>query len=37
MIEREIKSSMESHIFHCVAQHFGSRPKGYSKKELKNI
>lgn len=25
-----IKSSMESHISHCVAEHFGSRPKGYS-------
>lgn len=27
----DIKSSMESHISHCVAEHFGSRPKGYSK------
>lgn len=26
----DIKSSMESHISHCVAEHFGSRPKGYS-------
>lgn len=31
MKEREVKSSMESHISHCVASTFGSRPKGYSK------
>ncbi len=37
MKEREVRSSMESHISHCVAATFGSRPKGYSKKELKNI
>lgn len=32
MKDREIRSSMESHISHCVAATFGSRPKGYSKK-----
>ena len=26
----DIKSSMESHISHCVASKFGSRPKAYS-------
>lgn len=31
-----IKFSMESHISHCVAEHFGSRPKGYSKNRIKN-
>lgn len=30
----EVKSSMESHISHCVAEHFGSRPKGYSKDRI---
>lgn len=30
----ECKSSMESHISHCVAEHFGSRPKGYSKNTI---
>lgn len=30
----EIKSSMESHISHCVAEHFGSRPKAYSKDRI---
>lgn len=30
----EIKSSMESHISHCVAEHFGSRPKAYSKDNI---
>lgn len=34
MKDREIKSSMESHISHCVASHFGSRPKGYSRKRI---
>ena len=34
MKERECKSSMESHISHCVASKFGSRPKGFSKKRL---
>ena len=32
----DIKSSMESHISHCVAEHFGSRPKGYSKDRIQN-
>lgn len=30
----ECKSSMESHISHCVAEQFGSRPKGYSKENI---
>lgn len=34
MKDREIKSSMESHISHYVASTFGSRPKGYSKKRI---
>lgn len=29
-----VKSSMESHISHCVASHFGSRPKAYSDKYI---
>lgn len=32
----DIKSSMESHISHCVAEHFGSRPKGYSKDRIES-
>lgn len=28
----DIKSSMESHISHCIASKFGSRPKAYSNK-----
>ena len=32
----DIKSSMESHISHCVAEHFGSRPKGYSKDNIEH-
>lgn len=31
MIDREIHSSMESHISHCIASKFGSRPKGFSR------
>ena len=31
MKDRKIKSSMESHISHCIASQFGSRPKGYSR------
>lgn len=34
MKDREVKSSMESHISHCVAAAFGSRPKGYSRKRI---
>ena len=30
----ECKSSMESHISHCLAEQFGSRPKGYSKNTI---
>lgn len=32
MQECPCKSSMESHISHCIASKFGSRPKAYSKK-----
>lgn len=32
----DVKSSMESHISHCVAEHFGSRPKAYSKDRIEN-
>lgn len=28
------KSSIESHISHCVAEHFESRPKRYSKNTI---
>ena len=34
MREREIRSSMESHISHCVAASFGSRPKAYSRNRI---
>ena len=30
----EVKSSMESHISHCIAEQFGSRPKAYSKEKV---
>lgn len=30
----DIGSSMEAHISHYVAEHFGSRPKGYSKDRI---
>ena len=30
----DIKSSMESHISHCIASKFGSRPKAYSNKYI---
>lgn len=30
----DVGSSMEAHISHCVAEHFGSRPKGYSKNRI---
>lgn len=30
----DVGSSMEAHISHCVAEHFGSRPKGYSKDRI---
>lgn len=36
MRDREIGSSMESHISHCVANIFCSRPKGYSKPRIQN-
>ena len=34
MKDREIRSSMESHISHYVADYFGSRPKGFSRKRI---
>ena len=34
MKNREIHSSMESHISHCVAANFGSRPKGFSRARI---
>lgn len=34
MKDRKVKSSMESHISHCIASTFGSRPKGYSRKRI---
>ena len=34
MKDRQLKSSMESHISHCIASHFTSRPKGYSSKRI---
>ena len=37
MNEREIHSSMESHISHLIASNFGSRPKGFSRKKLINM
>ena len=36
MCDREVKSSMESHISHCMAASFGSRPKGYSRKRIED-
>ncbi len=30
----DVGSSMEAHISHCIAEHFGSRPKGYSKDRI---
>ncbi len=30
----DIRSSMESHISHCIASHFGSRSKAYSDKYI---
>ena len=36
MKDCDIKSSMESHISHYVAEHFGSRPKGYSEDRIEN-
>ena len=34
MKDCKCKSSMESHISHCLAEQFGSRPKGYSKNTI---
>lgn len=35
MLKHDIGSSMESHISHCIANLFASRPKGYSSKNIK--
>ena len=34
MARSKYKSSMESHISHCVANHFGSRPKAFSENTI---
>lgn len=34
MVDFEIGSSMESHISHCIASYFASRPKGYSSLKI---
>lgn len=34
MNKSECKSSMESHISHCVASYFSSRPKAYSRNRI---
>ena len=34
-VENNIGSSMESHISHCIANMFSSRPKGYSSNNIK--
>lgn len=36
MLEANIGSSMEAHISHCVANQFGSRPKGYSSSRIQD-
>lgn len=35
MNNSDVGSSMESHISHCIANLFASRPKGYSSKNIK--
>ena len=34
MVDFEIGSSMESHISHCIASYFASRPKGFSSLKI---
>ncbi len=36
MTDRDVKSSMESHISHYMANYFGSRPKGFSRNRIEN-
>ena len=37
MFKSECRSSMESHISHCIASHFSSRPKAYSKNNIEKL
>ena len=37
MAKSECKSSMESHISHCVASYFSSRPKAYSRTNIETL
>lgn len=37
MFNSECRSSMESHISHCVASYFSSRPKAYSKNTIEDL
>ena len=37
MFKSECRSSMESHISHCIASHFSSRPKAYSKTNIEKL
>lgn len=37
MANSECKSSMESHISHCVAAYFSSRPKAYAKTNIEKL
>ena len=36
MFKSECRSSMESHISHCVASYFSARPKAYSNDRIEN-
>lgn len=37
MFKSECRSSMESHISHCVASYFSSRPKAYSRTNIEKL
>lgn len=37
MLKSECRSSMESHISHCVASYFSSRPKAYSRTNIEKL
>lgn len=37
MAESECKSSMESHISHCVASYFSSRPKAFGRNNIETL
>lgn len=37
MANSECKSSMESHISHCVASYFSARPKAYSRTNIESL